>query len=114
MIVGSIIQPLPTTLVAGASYPVIFEFRNTSKVDFDNLHIDKKYPASFIETYNTCGTSLATNSRCEVTGIFTAKKPGQYSIALNMLHNGVTITTQLTKGNVTPKVDHFVNRTTGK
>ncbi|MEM9243113.1 MAG: beta-propeller fold lactonase family protein [Pseudomonadota bacterium] len=108
-IAGEVTQALPPNILQGQSYQVTFRFTN------DNLNL----PATglvlagnhtgFTETQNTCGSTLAPNSSCEITGEYTSPMTsGPVTLSCTLTYDQGADLTLFTNSNVLPPADPAV------
>jgi len=76
-IYGHVTVPLPSVSYTRTSYPVAFTFVNNGTISISPSAVDVH---GFIPSTNTCRTSLAPNSTCVVSGLFSPHYTGQSSL----------------------------------
>jgi hypothetical protein len=92
-VTGQVAQELPANMLVGANAPVSFTFTNTSATQSaTGLQLTSQYPADFVETSNTCGTTLAPATDCQVSGLYTPTILGSVVIGVTLSYaEGVAV-----------------------
>ncbi len=95
-ITGSISPTLPTSIIPGVSYPVVFTFNNpNTTLPAAEVTVDKLLP-NFTETSDTCGATLEPNTSCAIAGSFQTSTEGPVALTTIFKHDGnipVSLTT---------------------
>jgi hypothetical protein len=100
-VMGSVEQTLPNSTVIGTGYPVTFLFINESTLDATTVNIATNYPPDFVETSDTCGTTLAAGDSCSVQGILTPTSEGMQTVEVTFQYaegSDIVLSTSTTVG----------------
>ena len=100
-VMGSVEQTLPNSTVIGTGYPVTFLFINESTLDATTVNIVTNYPPDFVETSDTCGTTLAAGASCSVQGTLTPTSEGSQTVEVTFQYaegSDIVLSTSTTVG----------------
>jgi len=87
-ITGDISPSLPTSIIPGVPYPVVFTFTNPNPtLPAEEVTVDKLLP-NFTETSDTCGSTLAPNTSCAIAGNFQTSTEGPVALTTIFKHDG--------------------------
>ena len=88
VITGNVSPALPSSIVPGESYPVVFTFTNTNRtLTAQDVNLDKVLPY-FTELSDTCSTTLAPEASCAISGNFQTNSEGPVALTVLFRHDG--------------------------
>ena len=87
---NTVLTALPSTISLGSTHPVSFQFTNDGNATAENIVQTNNYPTGFVQTTDTCTTTLAASASCIVSGNFTPTTTGSTSVGVTLTHDGST------------------------